>query len=82
MKVTNKMTTVALLLVITGVVYFIVNRVPKLLSEKYRVRQSDYRYGLIDTNPNRRVAEFFDNCSPENMGDCKRNNPYEGLPLP
>jgi hypothetical protein len=52
------------------------------MSEKYRSPQSDYRYGLIDTNPVRRTGEFFDTCSPENMADCKRNNPYEGLPLP
>ena len=37
---------------------------------------------LVDTNPARRVSSFFDGCSPENMEDCKRNNPYEGLPLP
>ena len=40
------------------------------------------RYGFVDTNPSRRVSGFFDNCSPENMEDCSRNNPYEGLPLP
>lgn len=50
--------------------------------ERYIPDQSSYRYGLIDTNPERRTTEFFDNCSPENMADCKRNNPYEGLPLP
>ena len=43
---------------------------------------TNYRYGFVDTNPTRRVSGFFDNCSPENMEDCKRNNPYEGLPLP
>lgn len=37
---------------------------------------------LVDTNPARRVSGFFDACSPENMDDCPRNNPYEGLPLP
>lgn len=52
------------------------------VAEKYRARQSDYRYGFIDTNPMRRTGQFFDTCSPENMADCKRNNPYEGLPLP
>jgi len=51
-------------------------------SEKYRPRQSDYRYGFVDTNPVRRTGQFFDTCSPENMADCSRNNPYEGLPLP
>jgi hypothetical protein len=50
--------------------------------EKYRPRQSDYRYGFVDTNPMRRTGQFFDTCSPENMADCSRNNPYEGLPLP
>ena len=29
-----------------------------------------------------RVSGFVDKCSPENMGDCKLNNPYEGLQLP
>lgn len=38
---------------------------------------------MVDTNPMRRTAQFFDTCSPENMIDCPRNNnPYEGLPLP
>ncbi len=36
-----------------------------------------------ERNQPRVVANFFDNCSPENLEDCKRNNnPYEGLPLP
>lgn len=52
------------------------------LKEKYRPRQADYRYGLVDTNPARRTSQFFDTCSPENFGDCPLNNPYEGLPLP
>jgi hypothetical protein len=50
--------------------------------EMYRPEQSDYRYGFVDTNPVRRTSQFFDTCSPENMEDCTRNNPYEGLPLP
>ena len=52
------------------------------VAEKYRPGGSDYRYGFVDTNPMRRTGQFFDTCSPENMEDCKRNNPYEGLPLP
>jgi len=52
------------------------------LSEKYRPQQADYRYGFVDTNPARRTSQFFDTCSPENMGDCPRNNPYKGYPLP
>jgi hypothetical protein len=52
------------------------------LAERYRPDNADYRYGFIDTNPMRRTGQFFDSCSPENMADCKRNNPYEGLPLP
>ena len=47
--------------------------------EAYR---TDYRYGFVDTNPVRRTSQFFDTCSPENMADCSRNHPYEGLPLP
>lgn len=50
--------------------------------EKYIPDQSAYRYGFVDTNPARRTSQFFDMCSPENMEDCSRNNPYEGLPLP
>ena len=52
------------------------------VAEKYRPEQSAYRYGFIDTNPVRRTGQFFDTCSPENMADCPRNNPYAGLPLP
>lgn len=51
-------------------------------AEKYRPVGVDYRYGFVDTNPMRRTSAFFDTCSPENMADCSRNNPYEGLPLP
>lgn len=47
-----------------------------------REKFTAYRYGLVDTNPARRVSNFFDACSPESMEDCPRNNPYEGLPLP
>ncbi len=54
----------------------------RYLRETYRSEGSDYRYGFVDTNPARRTSQFFDNCSPENMEDCTRNNPYEGLPLP
>lgn len=53
-----------------------------VFSEKYRPPQADYKYGLVDTNPVRRVGQFFDKCSPENMGDCKLNDPYKGLPKP
>lgn len=52
------------------------------LAEKYRPVGADYRYGMVDTNSERRTGQFFDTCSPENMADCSRNNPYEGLPLP
>ena len=50
--------------------------------EKYSSGRHDYRYGIVDTNPARRVSAAFDACSPENMEDCKLGNPYEGLPLP
>lgn len=51
--------------------------------EKYRPVGANYRYNMVDTNPERRVAGAFYTCSPENFGDCKfGNNPYEGLPLP
>jgi len=50
--------------------------------EKYKPLRGDYGYDRVDTNPKRRVSSFFDGCSPENVGSCKLNNPYEGLPLP
>jgi len=53
-----------------------------VFSEKYRPPNADYKYGFVDTNPARRVGAFFDNCSPENMEDCKRNDPYKELPKP
>lgn len=52
------------------------------LPEGYRAAENPYKYNLVDRNPVRRVSSFFDRCSPENMEDCPRNNPYEGLPLP
>ena len=56
-------------------------------NEKYVADGSgrlDYHYvtNAYDSNPERRVSGVFDNCSPENMEDCKFSNPYEGLPLP
>ena len=42
--------------------------------ELYQSGRADYRYGFVDTNPSRRVADAFD--SPN------IDNPYEGLPLP
>lgn len=67
-------TKILLLAVAVIVVYMMMK-----CRERY---QSVYRYGSVDTNPVRRTSQFFDTCSPENMADCKRNNPYEGLPLP
>ena len=67
---------VAVILVIVAII------ISFQMSEKYRPVGADYRYGFVDTNPDRRVGQFFDTCSPENMADCQRNNPYEGLPLP
>jgi hypothetical protein len=69
-------------LLLVLIVIFVAVLLSNELKEKYTPKQSDYRYGFIDTNPMRRTSQFFDNCSPENMEDCKRNNPYEGLPLP
>jgi hypothetical protein len=42
--------------------------------ELYQSGRADYRYGFVDTNPSRRVADAFD--SPNTY------DPYEGLPLP
>ncbi len=74
-KFNQKYVMAAVLTVVTVLVI-------RYLKESYRPDGSDYRYGFVDTNPTRRTSQFFDNCSPENMEDCKRNNPYEGLPLP
>lgn len=68
-----------ILIVIAFVVYTTSDKAKK---ETYRPFGGDYRYGFVDTNPMRRTGQFFDTCSPENMEDCSRNNPYEGLPLP
>ena len=70
--------TKILLLAVAIVTLFLVMK----CREMYIPDQSAYRYGFVDTNPARRTSQFFDTCSPENMADCKRNNPYEGLPLP
>lgn len=64
------------------IVVAVITVVALMNKELYRPAGADYRYGLIDTNPMRRTGQFFDTCSPENMEDCTRNNPYEGLPLP
>ncbi len=63
--------------VLSTILYLLISQ-----SEKYRTGRDDHRHAFVDTNPSRRVSGFFDNCSPENMEDCSRNNPYEGLPLP
>ena len=78
MNNTQKGVWIATVVGIALLVYFVI--VPA--SEKYRPEQSDYRYGFVDTNAVRRTGQFFDTCSPENMADCSRNNPYDGLPLP
>ena len=70
--------TKILLLAVAIVTLFLVMK----CREMYTPDQSAYRYGFVDTNPARRTSQFFDTCSPENMADCSRNNPYEGLPLP
>lgn len=76
MKLREKYALAMLFAVLTVIVV-------RRLREPYRPQDSAYRYGFVDTNPARRTSQFFDNCSPENMEDCKRNNnPYEGLPLP
>ena len=43
-------------------------------TEAYQSGRMDYRYGFVDTNPARRVADAFD--SPDHQ------NVYAGLPLP
>jgi hypothetical protein len=78
MNNTQKGASIAVVVVITLIAIFVSIQ----MAEKYRPRQSDYRYGFVDTNPVRRTGQFFDTCSPENMADCSRNNPYDGLPLP
>jgi hypothetical protein len=77
MNMSDKRTLIVLAIVAAIVVYLVVKN-----KEKYMPIGADYRYNTVDTNPERRTTGFFDHCSPENMEDCKRNNPYEGLPLP
>jgi DNA-directed RNA polymerase subunit M/transcription elongation factor TFIIS len=57
------------------VVVLIVFVVSIQAGEKYRPRQSDYRYGFVDTNPMRRTSQFFDTCSPENMAHNLKHSP-------
>lgn len=85
----HRKTVFIIAVVLLMLVYFISGRMstdgkdPRFVfTEKYRPQQTDYKYGIVDTNPARRLASFFDKCSPENMKDCKRNNPYKGLPKP
>ena len=54
---------------VCAVIVYIVYRV----REGYTAGRADYRYGFVDTNPSRRVADAFD--SPE------RSDVYTGLPL-
>ncbi len=74
-KFNQKYVMAAVLTVVTVLVI-------RYLRESYRSQGFDWAVGSVDNNPTRRTSQFFDNCSPENMEDCKRNNPYEGLPLP
>jgi hypothetical protein len=70
-------------LLVALVVYLSYYIIKYKVKENYKVYRGEYAYGAVDTNPNRRRAGFFDQCSPENFGDCKRfNNQFEGLPLP
>lgn len=53
------------------------------IKENFKPLRGAYAYDQVDTNPVRRRAAFFDACSPENFGECKRfKNQFEGLPLP
>jgi hypothetical protein len=65
-----------------GILFVVIGILSLMNKERYTSGRNDHRYAFVDTNPSRRVSGFFDNCSPENMEDCSRNNPYEGLPLP
>lgn len=85
----QRRTLLLLVLILLVAIYFVADwfstegKDPRFVfSEKYRPPNAEYKYGFVDTNPVRRVSAFFDNCSPENMEDCKRNDPYEGLPKP
>ncbi len=77
MNLSDKNTRIGLMVIVAILIFLFLNN-----KELYTPRQSVYKYGFVDTNPARRTSRCFDTCSPENMADCKRNNPYEGLPLP
>ena len=67
--------------VIAVVVCFILFRYVTV--ENYKPLRGVYGTSdTIDTNPEGRVSQFFDMCSPEDFESCEMNNPYEGLPLP
>lgn len=74
MNLSNKRIMTLVVVVVAIIAFFVLRN-----RETYK---TSHRYGLVDTNPERRTSQFFDACSPENMEDCQKNNPYEGLPLP
>jgi len=85
----QRMTVFLIVAILLVIVYFVSGQMSNggtdprfVFSEKYRPPNADYKYSFVDTNPARRVSAFFDKCSPENMEDCKRNDPYKNLPKP
>jgi len=85
----QRMTVFLIVAILLVIVYFVSGQMSNegtdprfVFSEKYRPPNADYKYSFVDTNPAGRVSAFFDKCSPENMEDCKRNDPYKNLPKP
>jgi hypothetical protein len=58
--------TIAIILVVVWMI--------NCATEKYVSGRHSYRYGQVDTNPERRVSDAFDSPIYRNV--------YEGLPLP
>jgi len=61
---------VLLAIAIALVVMWMINRA----TEKYVSGRPSYRYGQVDTNPERRISDAFDSPIYQDV--------YEGLPLP
>jgi hypothetical protein len=65
MNTYNKLYVTILTLSIAVMIYLLIRH-----PEKYMSGRNDYRYGFVNTNPARRTAGPFDNCSPENFDEC------------
>ena len=75
-----------LLIFITVAIFVYFMFINRRTSEAYTPLQKAFSFGFVDTNPQRRVSSYFDQCSPENFSDCQKRaesqSQFEGYPLP